>query len=151
MAILSWGKPKLEIVVTTDGAVPATPTWVELPVIKEGTAKLNTTEGTKTEALGEGGEVIDVRTQKNKYAFECEIFVKKNDSRPISDEDGLITTNYCLRLTPEDDTLEGWIMENTSVTVLESWSSADGKILKYTFTGLKPKTGNILKPYTKQA
>jgi len=151
MSILSWGKPKIEVVVTTTGAIPTTPTWVVFPVVKENTAKLTTTKGNKTEATGEGGETVDVRYQKNKFAFECEVFVKKGDSKPIVDADGLITANYCCRLTPEDDTLEGWIMENTSVSCEESWTSADGKMWKYTFEGLKPATGNILKPYTKVA
>lgn len=148
MAILSWGKPKVEIVVAVAGAIPVTPVWVALPDIKENTAKLTPTKGGKTEAVAEGGEVVDVRYQKNKYSFECDVFVKKGATRPIVDADGLIVANYCLRLTPEDVTQEGWIMENTSVTCDESWTSADGKMLKYTFDALKPATGNLLKPYT---
>ena len=149
MSILSWGKPKVEVVAHVAGVIPAAPVWIVFPVIVEKTATLATEKGAKSEALGEGGEVIDTRYQKNKYSFSAELFVKKGDSKPIPDSDGLITTNYAVRLTPEDDTLEGWLMEAAAVSVEETWSSEAGKKWKYTFDGVKPATGNILKPYTK--
>jgi len=149
MSILSWGKPKVEVVAHVAGVIPAVPVWIVFPVIVEKTATLATEKGAKSEALGEGGEVIDTRYQKNKYSFSAELFVKKGDSKPIPDSDGLITTNYAVRLTPEDETLEGWIMEAAAVSVEETWSSEAGKKWKYTFDGVKPATGNILKPYTK--
>jgi len=149
MSVLSWGKPLVEVVAHVNGAIPAVPVWVAFPVIVEKTAQLNTEKGAKSEALGEGGEVIDTRYQKNKYSFECEVFVKRDDEKPIADADGLITTNYAIRLTPEDDTLEGWIMEAAAVSIVETWSSDIGKKWKYTFDGVKPAAGNILKPYTK--
>lgn len=148
MAVLTWGKPKVEIAPYVAGVLPATPTWAELPEIKENTAKLTTAKGTKQEAKGEGGELIDARYNKNAYSFECDIFQKRGDSKPIEDADGLIIPNYAWRLTPEDSTLQGHQMDKTSVSVEESWTSADGTMWKYTFEGLKPATGNILKPYT---
>lgn len=149
MAKLSWGKPKIETAPSTAGA-PGT-TFTEFPTIKEDTALLTTTKGTKLEAKGEGGEQVDVRYAKNSYVFECQVFVKKGDTRPIEDTDGQISGNHAVRLTPEDDTLEGFIMDNCAVSVEETWSSKEGKLLKYTFDGLKPATGKILKPYTKVA
>ena len=149
MAILSWGKPTVECIITTTGTAPTSGTWITMPDIKEGTAKLATTKGTKTEAKAEGGAVVDVRYAVNAYEFVCECFVKKAASKPVVDVDGLIAANYSIRLTPEDVTLEGWLMDNTNVSCEESWSSADGKMWKYTFTGLKATTGAILKTYTK--
>lgn len=149
MSILSWGKPKVEVVVSNAGAVPATPVWIELKEIVEKSAQLTTEKGSKQEAPIEGGEILDVRYNKNKYKFECEIYVASGQSKPVTDADGIILDKYCLRLTPEDDSLEGFQMENTTVTVEETWSSEIGKKWKYTFEGLKPATGNVLKPYTK--
>lgn len=149
MSILSWGKPKIEVVAHVAGVIPAVPTWIVFPVVVEKTAQLATTKGTKSEALAEGGEVIDTRYQKNKYSFTAELFVKKGDSKPIPDSDGLIITNYAVRLTPEDETLEGWLMEAAAVSVEETWTSENGKRWKYTFDAVKPATGNLLKPYTK--
>ena len=52
MSVLSWGKPTVEFTKSVNGAVPTepTPTWTAFPEIKEDTAKLTTTEGTKKEA-----------------------------------------------------------------------------------------------------
>lgn len=151
MSVLSWGKPKVEITKSVDGAPAASATWTEMPAIKEDTAKLTTTKGTKKEATEEGGDLIDARYGKNKYLFELEVFVKKGDTRPIEDDDGIITDNHAVRLTPEDEQCEGFIIDNSLVSVEESWSSADGKMLKYSFDAKKPKTGKMLKPYTKTA
>lgn len=153
MSVLSWGKPTVEFTKSVNGEVPMepTPTWTAFPEIKEDTAKLTTTEGTKKEATEEGGDLVDTRKGKNKYSFELEIFVKKGDEKPIEDEDGVIVDNYAVRLTPEDEECEGFLIENATVSVTESWSSADGKLWKYTFDAKKPKTGKTLKPYTKSA
>lgn len=98
-----------------------------------------------------GRRCVDTRRGKNKYVFELEIFVKKGDEKPIEDEDGVIVDNYAVRLTPEDEACEGFLIENATVSVTESWSSADGKLWKYTFDAKKPETGKTLKPYTKSA
>lgn len=147
MAILSWGRPLVEIKPSVNGSPVSGAPWVALPVIKQNTAKLSITKGEKREALGEGGEVVDTRTDRNKYSFECEIFLKKGDVRIIGDDDGVVHTNYALRLTPEDPTNEGFLLESTSVSVEESWSSEEGFILKYTFDALQPMRGRIMKPY----
>jgi hypothetical protein len=149
MSILAWGKPLIEFTVSTAGAIPVAAVWAPMPPSKLDTSKLTTTKGTKLEATEEGGALIDSKSQANKYSFVTEVFVKKGDERPIPDEDGVIDSNYGWRLTPEDDTLEGYIMENASVSVEENWTSKDGSSLIYTFDGLKPAAGKILKPYTK--
>jgi len=146
MAVLSWGKPKVEIgKVTVNGDAPTT--WTALPDIVQNTAKLNTEQGNKTEAIAEGGGIVDTRVDKSKYTLELELFVKKGDTKPIADEDGIITDNYAVRLTPEDKETTGFIMDKTNVSCMETWSSADGGRWKYTFAGLLPKAGTILKPF----
>ena len=147
MAVLSWGKPTVEIAVSVDKA-PGTE-FTALPTIKEGTAILTPTKGTMVEATGEGGERVDVRYGPSMYTFVCEIFVKKGDeTRPFTAVDGIIEGDYSVRLTPEDVTQEGFIIDCSRVTVDEKWTSADGKTLEYTFEGIKPATGNTVKPYT---
>jgi len=145
MAVLSWGKPKIEFAQSVNGAPSGA--WTEFPEVKEDSSKLTPTKGTKKEATEEGGDTVDVRYGKNKYTFEMDVFVKKGDSKPIEDDNGVISGNYALRLTPEDAECEGFMMENCTVSCEESYSAADGKIWKYTFDGKKPATGNILKPY----
>mgnify|MGYP006974626905 CR=1 FL=1 len=155
MAVLSWGKPKVEFAKTetTTGLGPSGDTgWTAFGEIKEDSASLDVTEGERIEATEEGGGVVDARRKANKYVFVLELFVKKGDTRPIEDVDGVIGDNYAVRLTPEDATCEGFILDKTNVSVTESWTAANGKRVRYTFDGIKPddKTA-ICKSYTKKA
>lgn len=151
MAVLTWGEPTLEICeLDENGAIPSSPNWVKLPVVVQGTASLETEDGEETEALDEGGATVDVRKAKSKYTFSCEFFIKRGDTKKIEDTDGIVTKNYALRLTPEDETLTGWQLQKTAVSVRETWTSTDGGRWVYTFKGLKPADdGTILRPYIK--
>lgn len=149
MAKIGWGKPTVEFAPCVNGVVGSNVEFKPMPEIKQDTAKLTTTKGDKKEAIGEGGEVIDIRYAKSKYAFECEVFVQAGAQAPIQDNDGIVDSNYSVRLTPEDPANEGFKMENCKVTVETTFTSADGKTLKYTFDGIKPASGNTLKSYSK--
>lgn len=145
--VLTWGKPKLEIAPYVNGALPETPIWTVLPTPKEETTKLNTEKGTKKEAIAEGGGIVDTYYQKSKYSLEFTLFKTASFVKPIDDVDGVITTNCAIRLTPEDDSLKGFIIDKAAVSVVESWSSSEGSMLTYTFDGLEPDTGTIIKEY----
>jgi hypothetical protein len=146
MAVLSWGKPKVEIgVVGANGAAPTT--WTVLPEIVQDSTQLTSEQGEKIDAMEEGGGIVDSRRKANSYSLTLTLFVKKGDSKPIEDIDGIIADNYAVRLTPEDSETEGFIMDKTTVSVTETWNSADGKRWAYTFDGLKPKEGKVLKPF----
>lgn len=151
MSVLGWGKPTVEIAAYVDGELPVSPTWQALPIIKENTANLTVSRGAKKEARGEGGELVDVRYQPNTYSFECTVYVKKGDTAVLEDNDGVVAGNYAVRVTPEDKTMEGFKMNKTIVTVEQTWSAEEGKLLKYTFDGLKPESGNTCVPYTYEA
>mgnify|MGYP006916332801 CR=1 FL=1 len=152
MSVLSWGKPKVEIAPYVSGALPTTPTWSELPAIQQGSAQLETEAGEKNEALDEGGEVVDMAMVEedcygsNKYTFTCALFIKKGDTKPVSDTDGVVTTNYALKLTPEDSSTPGFYMPKCAVQLQESWTSADGGLWTLTFSALKPASGTMLQP-----
>lgn len=151
MSKLSWGKPLVEFTKSVNGAPSTEPAavWTAFSEIKEGTAQLTVEEGEKVQATEEGGEVIDTRVKKNKYIFELQLFAKKGDEKPIEDADGIISENYAVRLTPEDNACEGFLIENATVTLQETWNAADGKLWLYRFSAIKPQSGNTLKPYTK--
>ena len=148
MSVLSWGKPKLEIVLLVDGAIPASPTWVELDVPVENTTKLTPEKGARKEAREEGGGIIDIKTEKSKYMLEFELFAKKGVSKPITDNDGIIAGDYAIRLTPEDVTMEGFQIEKAAVSVEDTWDSENGGKWKYSFEAMTPASGNMVKPYT---
>lgn len=149
MAVLSWGKPKVEYAKSTGTSTDPT-TWDTMPEIKEDSASLEVTEGELIEATEEGGAVVDSRRKANKYKFTLDVYVKKGGTRPIADTNGIITDNYAVRVTPEDTACEGFILRKTNVTVAERWTAAEGKMLRYTFDGIKPDAtdGIICKPYT---
>lgn len=147
MAVLSWGKPTVEFGIP--GAEGAAPTkWNPFPEIVEGTAQLTTEEGSVMEAIEEGGEIVDSRTSANKYTFALSLFAKKGDVKPIDDHNGVITDSYAVRLTPEDPAAIGFIMDKAAVSCQESWTSEEGTRWTYTFKGLKPASGNIVKVYS---
>lgn len=149
MSILSWGKCLIEHTTSTDGA-PGT-TWTALDTPKQDTTKLTPTAGTETNANEEGGDIVDSRTSKNTYLFEFTLFVKKGKERPFEDEDGIIAGEHAFRVTPEDAECEGIQIDRSTVRVEESYSTADGILLRYVVRCLKPKTGKTVKFATKTA
>lgn len=151
MAQLSWGKPTIEFgKCGVDGSAPAK--WTKLaydPV--ENSTKLTPTKGEKKEAKVEGGENEAVKYAKNTYVFEFEVRAAKGRTKPIEDADGVVEGEYAVRLTPEDSTVEGILIDKATVSVEETFDTAEGKKWKYTFDVLKPASGNQVKPYTATA
>jgi len=147
MAQLSWGKPTIEFgKCGANGAAPTT--WTKLaydPV--ESSTKLTPTKGEKKEAKVEGGENEAVKYARNTYAFEFEVRAAKDRVKPIVDADGVVEGEYAFRLTPEDATCEGILIERSVVSLEESYDTAEGKKWKYTVDVLKPASGNQVKPY----
>lgn len=146
MAILSWGKPTIEISPLTGGVVGA---WSEIYTPVMGTSTLETTEGDVTTAQIEGGEVIDSRREANSATFTFNLHRKTNDVKPIEDKNGVVVQEYALRLTPEDPTTEGFIINRAKVSVIETWTAADGYQWQYTFAAVKPLDDDklLVEPY----
>lgn len=148
MAVINWGKPEIEIVKLENGAIPSSPSWTKLDTPVEGTTTLETTEGEKTEAIDEGGAVVDTRKKKNKYSLKFSLFEKKGKEKPIEDEDGVITDEYAVRITPEDPTTPGFMLKKCSVSFQYTFSAAEGGRWAYTFDALAPDEGKMLERYT---
>ncbi len=149
MAILSWGKPTLETTPSIGGEPAASADWKQLPTPKEDSTQLNTTKGQEKKATEEGGELVDIRYGKNEAELTFELFVKKGEERPFTDSDGLVAGEHAIRLIPEDEACEGLLIERAIVSAEQTYTSADGITLKYTFKAVKPKAGNLVKPYVK--
>jgi hypothetical protein len=139
MAVLSWGKPR--IFIQKEGETK----WKELPTPVEDSTQLATTKGDKKEAKVEGGENEDVKFAKNTYALNLNIRQAKGRVKPIVDADGVINDNYKVVLQPEDPTNEGFCLDKTTVSVEDTWTSADGGIWAYAFDALKPESGDQVK------
>lgn len=145
MATLNWGKMKLETT-PSEGGEPKNPAeWKKIDTPKNGTTKIESTAGNVTEALEEGGGVVDSRAEQSKYQLEFDLFVKKNTEPPFEDVDGVIQGEHSFRLIPEDPTAKGYLIDRAQVTVTENYTSAEGGLMHYVVKVLKPKTGKYLK------
>ena len=145
MATLNWGKMKLETKPSEGGAPKEHTEWKKIDTPKNGTTKIDTTEGNVTEALEEGGGVVDSRTEQSKYKLEFDLFVKKDVDPPFTDVDGVIQGEHAFRLIPEDPTAKGYLIDRAKVAVTESYTSAEGGLMHYVIKVLKPKEGEFLK------
>lgn len=134
MAVIGWGKPRI-FYKDLDADSPA---WAEMPTPVEDSTSLETTKGDKQEAKIEGGENEDVKYGKNTYALTFNIRAAKGRKRPISDDDGVVAHNYAIAVQPEDPEVQGFCMEKTTVSVEDTFTSADGGVWAYTFDALKP-------------
>ncbi len=149
MSLLSWGKPKIEFGVSVGGAQAAS--WTEMPEIVDGTTQLTTEDGEVTEAREEGGGIVDVKRDRSKFSLTFTIFMKKGDTLPIADDDGVIIADYSVRVTPEDVACTGFVLDCCTVSVQKTFSSADGYRVQYTFDAKKTATGNMFKAYVQPA
>lgn len=137
MAVLSYGKPKIEIAEldADDNMAP----WVTIDIPKDGTTSMETQEGDNTEYLEEGGGLVDSYRKASKYTLNFELYAKKGFQKPIVDVNGVVTKNYAVRLTPEDPETYGFVLWKCSVSCVETHTVADGMLWKYTFNGLAAK------------
>ena len=130
---VSWGKPT--ILVADLDAAPFK--WQKMPTPANGTTQLTTTEGTKNEALVEGGAAEDVRYDKSKFAMQYDIRALKGRVRPIRDNDGVVRHNYALVLQPADPGYPGILIQLSAVTVQNTYTAADGKMWRYKHDALQ--------------
>lgn len=141
MAIIGWGKPR--IFYKELGSKTAV--WKEFDTPVESSTSLATTKGDKTEAKVEGGANEAVKYAKNTYALTFNIRAAKDRQRPIDDEDGVISTGYAIALQPEAVEAPGFVMEASTASVEDSYSSADGGVWAYTFDALVPEQSGFEK------
>nr|DAO60044.1 MAG TPA: hypothetical protein [Bacteriophage sp.] len=141
---LSWGKPTIKIGKLGDGG-KAPSSWIDIPTPVENSTKLTPTKGTKREAKIEGGENEAVKYTANTYTFEFELRAGKGRAKPVDDVDGIISGEYAVRLQPEDPTVEGIVIDRSTMSMEETFDTENGKKWKYTFDVLKPATGNQVK------
>lgn len=137
MAVIGWGKPRIFVKDLDDQSAK----WIELPTPVEDSTQLSTEKGDKQEAKIEGGENEDVKYGKNTYSLALNIRAAKGRKRPISDDDGVVAHNYAVALQPEDPNVQGFCIEKATVSVEDTFTSADGGVWAYTLDALKSPAG----------
>ncbi len=148
MAILSFGKCTIAHSPSENGApTAANDAWKALDTPKNGTVKLTPSVGTEIKALEEGGGLVDYNVGYNEFTFEFDQFVKKGKANDFDDEDGLISGEHAFRVIPNDPTCKGIQIDRSVLRVEESYNTTDGIIRHYVGKVLKPKAGNMVKPF----
>lgn len=145
--ILSWGKPTISWKTSTNGQ-PASGSWTIIDTPKEDTTQLTSSAGDNVEAKEEGGELVDVMFKKNTYTLEFDIFVKKGKALPWTDTDGIVSGEYAIEITPEDQNCVGIQIDRCTLRAETNYTSADGITVHYTATPLKPASGKMVKLLT---
>ena len=141
MAAIGWGKPRI-FIKDLDAETPA---WKEVPTPVEDSTKLTPTKGDKKEAPLEGGDNEDVRYTKNTYELAYQIRIAKGKVMPIKHDDGVVAHKYAVAVQPEDATVPGIMIERSTVSVEDPFTSTDGGSFTYTHDALKPTTGTMVK------
>lgn len=147
MSRISWGKPRL-FVKDTDTAGS---TWQELYTPVEDSTQLTVTKGDKMEARIEGGEAEDVKYKRSTYSVAFNIRKGKVGGSstlralPFHSIDGYVEKHFALLLQPEDPTCEGFYIGDSTVSIDDTFTAADGAMWQVQMDALKAAKGDTVK------
>jgi len=139
MSNLAWGKPRLFI-----KEVGST-SWSELNTPVEDSTELQATKGDKLEAPIEGGSNEDVKYKDSTYAVVYNIRKFKGRAVPFPNTNGVASKHYAFMLMPEDAENIGFYIEDTSVTIDDTFTAADGAIWAIQHDAIAASSGNTVK------
>lgn len=141
MSVLAWGKPRIFVKDLDEASAK----WKEVPTPVENSTQLTPTKGDKKEAKLEGGENEDVRYSKNTYALAYQIRVAKGKIMPFEHDDGIIAHNFAVAVQPEDPTVPGIMIDKSTVSAEDNFTTEEGGSITYTHDALKPAEGKQVK------
>lgn len=141
MSNLSWGKPRI-FVKDLDAESPS---WKELNTPVEDSTELQSAKGDKLEAPIEGGENEEVKYKDSKHTVAYNIRKFKGREVPIPNKNGVAPHHFAFCLQPEDPTNIGFLIEKTSVSVDDTFTTADGAIWAIEHEALAAAQGNTVK------
>lgn len=148
MANISWGKPR--IFTGAKNSLKTANAFAELPTPAEDTTQLTGQQGDKVEAKIEGGENEAVKIKANTYELVMHIRMAQGRTLPAvlldaSSADGYTKQNVAVALQPEDASAPGFYCGECAVSIMETYTAADGAIWEITFSPVVPSTGTIKK------
>lgn len=141
MSKLSWGKPRLFVKDLDTANSP----WVELATPVQDSTELQPTKGDKMEAPIEGGQNEDVKYKRSTYALVYNIRKAKGRTIPFGTIDGVCEHRFAFMLMPEDETNIGIYLGETTVTIDDTFTAADGAIWAIQHDAIAPASGNTVK------
>lgn len=141
MSNLAWGKPRIfakDLDATEDK-------WVEINTPIEDTTELQVEKGDKMEAPVEGGQNEDVKYKSSTYSLVYNVRKLKGRKVPYPNNDGVCSKHYGIMLMPEDNTNVGFYIGETTVTVDDTFTPADGAIWAVQHDAIAATSGNTVK------
>lgn len=144
MATISWGKPKIFIGAAGSTIGASSFDFYQLSTPAEDSTNLTGTQGDKTEATIEGGEAE--ATKYKAATFELTMNVRMAidnnnyrylpaplySSAGLANHDEYTKNNVAVVLIPEEETAPGFFCPDCSVSIMETYTAADGAMWEIT-------------------
>lgn len=136
MSDLGWGRCRIFIKKLGDSK------WKEIPTPVDGSTSLNPTKGDKKEAKIEGGENEAVKYRFSNYELVYQIRRAQGRTMPIEHTDGVVQGDYAVALQPENPEVDGFMIDRSTVSVSDPFTTEEGSVWEYTHDVLKPDDGS---------
>lgn len=148
MAVISWGKPTILIGATNPTLGASNYAFKKISTPAEDTTNLTATQGDKTEALIEGGEAEATKYKAATFELTMNVRMAKNRHLPDVMLDDSTSTGYASNvsvvLQPEDPAAPGFFCPTCALSVIESYTSADGAMWEITLNPNVPTSGKAV-------
>ena len=151
MATISWGKPQIFIGPTTASIVNTASTsgaydWYLLSTPVEDSTNLTGTQGDKTEATIEGGEAEATKYKAATFELTMNVRMALDGTayrylpNPLYESvsnsgvrsDGYTASSVSVVLIPEEPSAPGFYCPDCSVSIMETYTAADGAMWEIT-------------------
>lgn len=148
MAVISWGKPKIFLGAKNSLTTANAFTKLDTPV--EDSTSLTGQQGDKVEAKIEGGENEAVKIKANTYELKMNVRMAQGRTLPAvlldaNSADGFTKNNIAVALQPEDASAPGFYCGECAVSIMETFTAADGAVWEITFNPVVPSSGAVKK------
>ncbi len=142
MAVISWGKPTILVGAANPTTGATSYVFYKLSTPAEDTTNLTATQGDKTEAKIEGGEAEATKYKAATFELTMNVRMAKNRVLPTPMLSGsAYASSVSIALIPEDATAPGFFCPDCSLSVIESYTSADGAMWEITLNPNVPSGG----------
>jgi len=140
-----YGSPKIEHKSSANGA-PVSGDWVEMQSPKDGTATLDTPEGTDNELKNEKGKVLDSYTEPGVSTLTFELVKEKGKAFPFPVVNGNVPGEHAIRISNNNDASAPAVqLDRCTLTGRILWSKGDALRMAYKAKVLEPASGEDVK------
>ena len=140
-----YGSPKIEHKDSVNGA-PVSGNWTEVQSPKDGTATLDSPEGTENKLKNEKGKTIDAYTEPSESTLVFELVKEKGKALPFPAKNGAIPGEHSFRISNDNDASAPAVqIDRCTLTGRILWSKGDALRVAYKATVLEPAEGEDVK------